>query len=71
MLGTYHHHRHVDLTLLLSTHEIVSKILFLSGTYSLRALKAPWPLVRKRTIPTEATATCRRNLVPIFADIGM
>jgi hypothetical protein len=30
--------------------------------------QTPWPLVRKRNIPT---ATCRRNLVSTFVERGM
>jgi hypothetical protein len=30
-----------------------------------------WPLVRKRTIPTERPPLCRWNLVPTFADGGV
>jgi hypothetical protein len=52
------------------TQDINHHLSFIYATVQTTTKKTPWPLVHKRTIPTE-TATCRRNLVPTFVDRGV
>jgi hypothetical protein len=56
-----------ELFLLYTTRKVLSG----KRCRQLYAQTTPWPLVRKRTIATGGTATCRQNLLPTFVDRGV
>jgi hypothetical protein len=51
--------------------QLVSVTTEISRQLKYTRTKTPWPLVRKRTIPTERTTFVDEILVPTFADRGV